>query len=158
MFIPANSNVKRRRPGASAGARRFAVVASQAAIFCASTIAAFLLRFDFTIPPSFRHQLGTVLLIWLLVKSGVFRVLNLDRGWWRFLGFHDVGRLAAGNLLGSLVGGALIFAAVDSSFPRSIYLLDFIVCCLLTVGARVALRVVVDTVDPRADGLRTTRI
>ena len=76
-----------------------------------------------------------------MVKIIVFRIARLDRGWWRFVSLDDLPRLAMGNLLGSLLGTLAILWIAPRGFPRSIYVLDLLVCLLLTVGVRLAARI-----------------
>ena len=123
---------------------RPAIWAVQAGIFAVSGISAFLLRFDLTLPPIEMAHLAYALPIWIVVKSIVFRMARLDRGWWQFVSLQDVPRLAIGNLLGSFLGGLAIVLIVPRGFPRSIYTLDLLVCLLLTAGVRLAARIIVE--------------
>jgi FlaA1/EpsC-like NDP-sugar epimerase len=150
MFIPAILHSRPHQAEHWAGSRRLLIWATQSCVFCASTCGAFLLRFDFTVPEALRADLFWAVLIWLAAKSVVFRLLSLDRGWWRYLSIYDAARLALGNLLGSLLGAGLIFGVAGAGFPRSIYLLDFVLCVLVTAGKRVALRMLMDSLDPAA--------
>jgi len=110
----------------------------QSGIFAVSVITAFLLRFDLSIPSREMLHLKYALTIWVVVKVIVFRLAKLDRSWWRFLSLADLPRLAAVNLLGSLVGSLAILWLAPSGFPRTIYILDLLVCLLLTVAVRLA--------------------
>ena len=74
----------------------------QTGIFAVSGITAFLLRFDLSLPPREMAHLVYALSVWVVVKIIVFRIAQLDRGWWRFMSLDDLPRLAMGNLLGSL--------------------------------------------------------
>jgi FlaA1/EpsC-like NDP-sugar epimerase len=64
----------------------------------------------------------------------------LDRGWWRYVSIRDVARLAAANLAGSVFGCLALLGLAPEGFPRSIYVLDFLVCLGMTAGARVTVR------------------
>ena len=118
--------------------------ALQALIFVVSGITAFLLRFDLRLPPNQLTHLAYSLLVWIVVKSIVFRMARLDRGWWRFVSLYDIPRLAIGNLLGSFLGALAIVLIAPHEFPRSVYVLDLLVCLLLTAGIRLAARVIVE--------------
>jgi FlaA1/EpsC-like NDP-sugar epimerase len=115
--------------------------AVQTCIFAASVITAFLLRFDLSLPSRETTHLVYALSIWVVVKIVVYRMVKLDRGWWRLMSLHDLPRLAMGNLLGSFVGTLAILGLAPRGFPRSIYVLDMLVCSLLTVGVRLAVRI-----------------
>lgn len=112
----------------------------QVGIFAVSVITAFLLRFDLSIPPREMAHLGFALSVWVVVKIIVFRLAKLDRGWWRLTSLHDLPRLAMGNLLGSLVGAFAILWLAPRGFPRSVYVLDLLICSLLTAGVRLAVK------------------
>jgi FlaA1/EpsC-like NDP-sugar epimerase len=129
----------------------------QICTFALCGLAAFLLRFEFTIPSIHRRHLYTALLVWVVVKLIVFRLLNLDHGWWRFLSVHDLGRLTLGNLLGSVVSG-VVLVLVSPGFPRSLYTLDLVLCSLATSGTRVCLRIMLDSLGRGADSVLGARI
>ncbi len=117
----------------------------QISIFAISGLAAFLLRFDARIPPVHWAHLTCALPIWVVSKTIVFRLCALDRGWWRFVSIHDVGRLALGNLAGSVLSFGLIRLLAPASFPRSLYLLDLIICFLAITGVRVFTRIILES-------------
>jgi FlaA1/EpsC-like NDP-sugar epimerase len=119
---------------------RLIVWAAQIAMFAVSGVAAFLLRFDFSLPPAFLRHLAYALPIWIVVKIVVFHTAKLDRGLWRYVSESDFIRLAFGNLTASAVSCILIRVIAPHGFPRSIYVLDLIVCFLATSGLRVVVR------------------
>lgn len=112
----------------------------QVAIFVGSGVVAFLLRFDFTLPAVERAHLLTGLCAWALAKTASFHLLHLGHGWWRYFSLSDLMRVLSGNALGSLLGGLAILAVSPGGFPRSIYMIDLIVCFLGTTGIRVIAR------------------
>jgi FlaA1/EpsC-like NDP-sugar epimerase len=82
------------------------------------------------------------LCVWVPVKVLVFHFLRLDRGWWRYVSIRDVTRLAAANLVGSVFGCLALLGLAPEGLPRSIYVLDFLVCLGMTAAARVTVRLV----------------
>ena len=120
--------------------RRTLVWAVHLGMFLASGAVAFLLRFDFNVPASERHDLLFGLVVWITVKSAVFRLLNLDRGWWRFVSISDVMRISSANLMGTVASALVIRFFGPPAFPRSVYFLDLVVCLLATSGGRVLVR------------------
>lgn len=128
----------------SAVLRRCWIWLSQLAIFAASGVAAFLLRFDLSIPRSEFHHLELAIVVWLVTKSLAFRLLNLHHGWWRYVSVPDILRIGFANLIGSGIGAVGILLFAPSFFPRSIYLLDLLLCFLGSSGIRVAARMVVE--------------
>jgi FlaA1/EpsC-like NDP-sugar epimerase len=122
--------------------RRLVVWTVQAAVFVASGITAFLLRFDFALPSAYARYLAYALPLWLVVKIIVFRLAKLDRGLWKYVSVVDVLRIAAGNAVASALCCLGIVVLAPSGFPRSIYALDLLVCFLGTCGLRLTVRII----------------
>ena len=133
--------------------RRALVWAAQIGIFALSGVAAFLLRFDLSLPPAYLRHLAYALPIWILVKTAVFRGAKLDRGLWRYVSVADLMRIALGNLTASIVSCILIRVIAPPGFPRSIYILDLMICFLATSGLRLILRLMLEiTSNARSNG------
>ena len=112
----------------------------QLAIFATAVVSAFLLRFDFTVPAQERPQLLAAICVFVPAKILAFYFFKMDRGWWRYASIRDVFRLVAANLAGSVLGCVALPWFTPQGFPRSIYLLDFMLCLGMTAGVRVAVR------------------
>ena len=125
-------------------ARRTLMWSAHIGVFALSGLAAFLLRFDLNLPPDYRYRLEWALIIWISVKIIVFAVAKLDRGVWRYVSLADLIRVAGGNLAASIISCILILCLAPPGFPRSIYVLDLMICFLATGGMRAAVRVVLD--------------
>ena len=82
----------------------------------------------------------SVLLIVLAVKMLVFYVVGIEHGWWRFSGLSDLVKLFIANVAGSVVFTAATVSILGAQFPRSVYLIDFLLCFLATAGARFGVR------------------
>lgn len=127
---------------------RWALIwAVQTCIFVFSGLAAFLLRFDFSLPPAYLSHLAYALPVWIVVKSIAFRAANLDRCGYRYVSISDLYRLVCANSAGSAIGCAVIIGVAPAGFPRSIYLIDLILSLLSTAGLRVAIRTVAETMQ-----------
>ena len=124
--------------------RRALIWAAQIGVFALSGVVAFLLRFDLSLPSAYRIYLAYALPIWILVKIAVFHVAKLDRGLWRYLSVGDLSRIAYGNLTASVVSCILIKVIAPRGFPRSIYVLDLMICFLATSGLRLILRLMLE--------------
>lgn len=124
---------------------RIALCTLQCLLFALSGVVAFLLRFEFTLPQKALISLSVSLPVWIVVKGLVFHFLGLDRGGWRYVSTPDVVRLALGNLLGSLMSLLFILFLAPGGFPRSVYLLDLLLCSLMTAAVRVAARLILDS-------------
>ena len=125
----------------------------QIGIFLLSGLSAFLLRFDYVVPPREVAHLLLALPVWLVVKSAVFRRAKQDSGWWSFISIFDVAQLAVVNGAASVLSAIPILLAAGSAFPRSIYAMDFLLCFLATAGVRVLFRVLMESArGTRQDG------
>ena len=113
--------------------------------FLMAGVLAFGLRFDFGFPQRRRQELIVALFVWVLIKIPVFSLLGLDRGWWRFTSVPDILRLAAGNLIASTLSCLILLLVGPPGFPRSLYVLDFVLCFVLAAAARIAVRVVFES-------------
>ena len=131
---------------------RAVVWVAQIAIFALSGVLAFLLRFDLRLPPAYLGHLAYALPIWIVVKSVVFRVANLDRGWWRYVSIADLLRIVVGNFAGSVLSCIAILFIAPAGFPRSIYLLDLMICFLGTAGVRVMVRMTAEATSQGRNG------
>jgi FlaA1/EpsC-like NDP-sugar epimerase len=138
---------------------RFLSRFAQFAIFLLAAVGAFLLRFEFVIPPEHRQHLYFAVATWVVVKSLVFHLHGLDRGWWRFVSTPDLVRIAGANIIGSSAGGLVILVFGPPGFPRSLYLLDFLLCFMATTGIRVAVRLLAEaTANSNPRGAQRTLI
>ncbi len=103
---------------------------AKALLIAAAGTSAFLLRFEFEIPAAYLPHLQIALVVWVAVKLVVFRFHHLHRRAWKFFSVDDVMRLAWANAVGSLVSTILLMAVAPPGFPRSIPILDLILCSL----------------------------
>jgi FlaA1/EpsC-like NDP-sugar epimerase len=126
--------------------------AAQICLFGISGAAAFLLRFESNVPAVYLSHLAAGVLVWSVVKTIVFRLYSLDHGWWRFFSVDDAVRLLNANLLGSLASMLVIVFCGPARFPRSIYVIDFLLSVTMTAGVRMAARLAVETAGRMRNG------
>lgn len=117
---------------------------AELAAFAAAGAAAFWLRFDFTVPASQLRHLQVALAVWVVAKAVAFIALRVDRNSWRYVSVYDLRLLLAANLAGSVLGCIGIEWLAPPAFPRSIFVMDFVICSTFTAGMRVAVRVMLD--------------
>ena len=127
---------------------RLLVWVAQLGVFTLSGVAAFLLRFDFGLPHHFARHMAYALPIWIVVKIAVFRVAGLDRGWWKYVSVTDLLRIVVGNFVGSAISCIAIILIAPAGFPRSIYVLDLMICFLGTAGIRMIVRMTAEATTP----------
>lgn len=116
----------------------------QLVLFAVSSIASFLLRFEGSIPHDMQRALCWGTLEFLIVKALIFRLYRMDRGLWRYFGFHDTVRIAHANFIASVACGTIVLSSVPPPFPRSVIIIDFLVCLLLSIGVRAAMRLLLE--------------
>jgi FlaA1/EpsC-like NDP-sugar epimerase len=137
---------------------RLLIFVVQTGIFAVSVAIAFLLRFDLSFPLAETAHLVSALIVYTVVKNIVFHTANLDRGWWGLVSLSDLPRLALANLLGSFFGTLVILQIAPRGFPRSIYVLDLLVCTLLTALVRLAARILIESSSQASAGTKRTLI
>ena len=118
--------------------------------FTGAYIAAFVLRFDFQISDAQQAVMWAGLLPMLAVKLAVFGGLSMFQGWWKYVSLYDVVTLVRALVAASGVWLAVnVLLIAPAGFPRSIYILDFVLCLMLIGGARGSLRLFRETVANR---------
>ncbi|MBV8905094.1 MAG: polysaccharide biosynthesis protein, partial [Acidobacteriia bacterium] len=120
--------------------RRCWITFCHVVMVAASLMTAFLLRFDFTIPRAETPHWIWGIEVVVPLKLTVFFFARLHRGWWRLVGMPDLIRVFSANTVASVLFAAAAYLTWGPGFPRSIYLLDFLLCFVLTAGARFAVR------------------
>lgn len=140
--------------------RRLMIAVMLAAAAAFSVVAAYLLRFDLSVPKGERQMIPLVVAAAVAVKLGVFFAAGLHHGWWRWTDTRDLLRLGAANFTGSAVFSALMLSTQGSHVPRSIYVIDFVICSLVTAGLRMMARIVkeLSLEEPRGKGRKQVLI
>jgi FlaA1/EpsC-like NDP-sugar epimerase len=132
-----------RRYSAKLIRHRVLVYLLDLAAFALSGFFAFELRFDGAVPAQYFHAMEVALGIWVVANSMAFIAGKLNRGTWRYTSTYDAVRVVVANSAGSVLGGVVLFVLLGPwGMPRSVYILDWLLCCLLTLGARLTVRVV----------------
>src|SRR5579872_3717106 len=112
----------------------------QSAVIGLSLFLAFLLRFDFAIPPADTQRMEIGIGIALATKMIAFYFLDVEHGWWQFAGVADLVKIFTANSAGSTLFTLVTFVSIGTHFPRSVYLIDFLLCFFATAGARFCVR------------------
>jgi FlaA1/EpsC-like NDP-sugar epimerase len=114
----------------------------QVVIVVVAFIASFALRFDAGIPQAYWPVILSLLPPLIIIKLSVFWGMGLFAGWWRYISLPDVLVILKANLIASL---AFIFYVVFihhlGNIPRSVLLIDGILCFLMIGGIRVSTRI-----------------
>ncbi|NOS96833.1 MAG: polysaccharide biosynthesis protein [Methylotenera sp.] len=121
--------------------RTFFALLHDMAVATVAWVAAYLLRFNFSIPDShFQEMLQSMLWV-VALQVGVFITLGLYRGMWRFASVPDLKRifLAVGSAA-VLVAAVLFMVKTATVVPRSVLILDPLLLILMMGGSRFAYR------------------
>jgi FlaA1/EpsC-like NDP-sugar epimerase len=128
-------------------------------LVCASVIAAWLLRFEFTLPH--RRILFAALPLLILMRLGAMGRFNLLHGYWRYTGISDITDIVQATALGSV--GFLIaerWVLGIKAFPITIYCLEALLTVAALCGVRLFSRMLVQAIsgNSRARAKKTVLI
>ncbi len=118
-------------------------IAGTLALISVAFVVAYALRFDLALPAKHRPVLLALLPLLLACKLIAFWITGALRGSWSHVSLRDLEDIVRGNLLGStLFLAAVVFAHGVGGFPRSVFLLDLLVCTGAMTGSRLGVRLV----------------
>jgi FlaA1/EpsC-like NDP-sugar epimerase len=131
----------------AATARVVFLFAFHAFVFAGAYAFAWLLRFEFAIPPEWISTFRGSLPIVIGVQLATGALFGFYRGWWRYVGITDVVRLMIGLTTSVAVLGLLWYIGplfgvnpIYSKAPRGVLLIDWAFAMLTLFGARVVIR------------------
>jgi UDP-GlcNAc:undecaprenyl-phosphate GlcNAc-1-phosphate transferase len=111
-------------------------------LFSAAYAAAYYLRYDnLELAPDQARLLAQSLAIVIACKSVSFGLLGVYRGVWNQLSFADIHRILKAALLGSLLATfAVAFFFRETTFSRSVLIIDAVLTIAFTIGSRASFR------------------
>jgi FlaA1/EpsC-like NDP-sugar epimerase len=121
--------------------RSFVVVFTQIGLIAVANLAAFALRFEGDIPPAYVQ-----LFLWgLPIVLGIYGVgliaFGIQRGLWRYVGLHDLGRILWASVISSLVFFGVAHGLLGwAAYPRSVIILTGVLSGLFLAGIRLMVR------------------
>jgi FlaA1/EpsC-like NDP-sugar epimerase len=135
-----------------------AVLSAYVLLAAVALLGALLLRYDFTPPQSIAAVLLIAIPALLVTKGLVFYSVGLHRSWWHVADMADVLQLLKANIIGSAAFTLAGVLLLQTRLPRSIYVLDLLLCLLLMAGIRFHIRVVRELVQSIRGRAGRTRI
>ena len=121
--------------------RRPVVIGLQVALILAANVTAFILRFEGDIPPAYQVRLVQGLPFVALVYGLGLWVFGIQRGLWRYVGLHDLGRIFWSALASTIVLFLLISLLLGwKDYPRSVIILTGLLSGGFLAGVRLAVR------------------
>ena len=118
-------------------------------IIISSFLIAYAVRFDFSIPLVYRSRIWSLIPAVLVIKLVFFWQFGCFRGWWRYVSLPDLIQIVKANFFGSvffIVYSVLVYRL--DLIPRSVLVLDGILCFLAVGGVRFATRVYRESYRP----------
>lgn len=121
--------------------RSLIVVGIQLGLIAAANLTAFELRFDADIPTQYQLIMWNHLPLVLVIFGSGLWVFGIQRGLWRYVGLHDLGRILWASLAGAvLFYGVTHLLLEDTAYPRSVIILTGVLSGLYLAGIRLVVR------------------
>jgi FlaA1/EpsC-like NDP-sugar epimerase len=122
--------------------RSLLVFLADVSMACTAWVLAFLLRFNFDLPPEYRPGLLLAMAVGVPVTACSFRLFGLYRGIWVFASLPDLLRIARAVAMAAVVVPAIVVVVFrwDPVIPRSVFILQPILLLVLMGGLRAAFR------------------
>jgi FlaA1/EpsC-like NDP-sugar epimerase len=116
--------------------------AAQVSLVALANLIAFALRFDSQIPPEYWQWMVRGLPLIAAVYATGFWAFGIQRGLWRYVGFHDLKLIVGASLASVAASYLLVHEALGwTAYPRSVLVLTGMLSIMLLGGIRVAVRV-----------------
>lgn len=106
-------------------------------LIVAAYVFAFLIRYDFNLNETTVTLISKTILFLVIIKLGVFYYYGLFSGLWRYVSIDDFWQIIKANSVATtlcIFGGIFIYNAYN--LPRSVIIIDFIVCTGLVSSVR----------------------
>jgi len=117
--------------------RRLIILLVHVLLIAAAYIAAFYVRFEFALSGIYMKLLLTTLPFLIIIKAVIFHWFGLYAGMWRYVSMHDVVQILKANIAST--AAFVLFIMIWRGlvgFPRSIFLMDFVLCVGFVSGVR----------------------
>jgi len=123
--------------------RRFWGAITQIVLTVAAYILSFYLRFEFSLPEKYKTIILSTLPILLLIKTLTFYFFGLFSGVWRYASIDDSWRIIKATVVSTILFVlTVIFTHGIVGFPRSVFILDWVLCTVLVGGVRFSGRLI----------------
>jgi len=127
--------------------RRILVILFHLGLIIVSYLGSFYLRFEFTFPKEyFVSVIPKTLPLLILIKLLFFYFFGLYSGLWRYVSIGDLWKIFLANAVSSVTFfSAVVFYHGLFGFPRSVIIIDFILCLGFVSGVRFFARLIRET-------------
>ncbi len=118
-------------------------------LVCTAYVAAYLIRFEGSIPPEQMELLVLTLPGIVLLKIAVFAWIGLYRGMWRYTSISDLINIIAATVISAgAIALTLVLIRRFEGFSRSVLILDALNTLMLVGGIRLLIRVYIQKSIP----------
>ncbi len=121
--------------------RKGLIILSHVAVIVFSYVASFLLRFEFSIPRNEFTPFFVGFFCLILIKPLLFAFFGLYSGLWAYVSIDDLWRIIKANVVSSVLLVAAVWFLGWHGFPRSVFIMDFVLCTSLVGGLRFVSRI-----------------
>lgn len=106
-----------------------------------SYIAAFYIRFDLRLDKSYYHIILRTIPLLLFIKLAIFYYYGLFSGLWRYLSIDDLWQIIKANTFSTILFAlGVIFYHGFMGYPRSVIIIDWLICIALVTSVRFFVR------------------
>ena len=121
--------------------RSVLVFCIQLGLIAAANVTAFALRFEGDIPADHAQRLLRGLPIIVAIYAVGLAVFGIQRGLWRYVGLHDLGRILWASVISSVVSYGVLHGLLGwVAYPRSVIILTGVFSGLFLAGIRLVVR------------------
>jgi FlaA1/EpsC-like NDP-sugar epimerase len=121
--------------------RSVLVIGTQLSLILAANLTAFALRFDADVPPPYDRMVWRYLPAVLLIFGAGLWIFGIQRGLWRYVGLHDLGRIFWAALTSSAAFYVIFHLLLGwAEYPRSIIIMTGLFTGMYLAGIRLAVR------------------
>ena len=121
--------------------RSILVICTQLGLIAAANVTAFALRFEGDIPPDYARLFLLGLPIVLAIYGIGLVAFGIQRGLWRYVGLHDLGRILWASVISSAVFYGVVHGLLGwTAYPRSVIILTGVLSGLFLAGIRLVVR------------------
>ena len=123
--------------------RRALIIAWHVLGICIAYYLAFYLRFDGDIPATYWPAFSRNLWLLVVICIPIFAIAHLYSGIWAYFSIYDVIRIVASLFISLGLFAAIVYLRSDRGFlhyPRSVFVLTFLLLGLWMAGSRLAIR------------------
>jgi len=138
--------------------RRIFIILANIILVIAAFYGAFLLRFEFNIPFKYVRVFELRLPFLYIIKIFMFSFFGLYSGMWRFVSPSDLWSIVKANIVASI-----LFLLVEigvfrlQDFPRSVFIMDWVLCVVLLSGIRLFPRILYEYLTRQRVGVLNTK-